>query len=128
MFKWKKEYELGIEFIDAQHKKLFSIANAAYELLHNDLILDKYDKILDIITELKEYTEFHFSSEEQFMLERGYRKFLSHKVEHQDFIAKINEIDLKEVDFQQDSSINQLLEFIYNWIVEHILVKDKQYV
>jgi len=45
MLKWKDEYSIGIELIDEQHKHIFEIGNDAYELLKNDLSLDKYSKI-----------------------------------------------------------------------------------
>jgi hemerythrin len=52
---------------------------------------------------------------------------LSHKVEHDDFVNKFNNIDLKKIDEKQDDYIVEILEFIYKWIDEHILVKDREY-
>lgn len=127
MFKWKSEYETGIEKSDEQHKKLFEIANRAYELLTNDLYLDKYDKIIHIIEELKDYTVFHFTEEEEYMLSISYKKFFSHKVEHENFIKKFNDIDYNRIDDGQNKYIMELLEFIYRWIDGHILIKDKEY-
>ncbi|QGU96374.1 bacteriohemerythrin [Clostridium bovifaecis] len=127
MFKWKSEYETGVKVLDEQHKKLFEIANRAYELLINELYIDKYNKIMEIIEELKDYTLFHFKSEEEYLLKIGYRKFLSHKIEHDSFIKKFNDIDFNHIDHNQDQYIKELLEFIYVWIDEHILVKDREY-
>jgi hemerythrin len=127
MFNWKNDYETGVELIDEQHKKLFEIANRAYQLFKNDFYIDKYDRIVQIIEELKDYTVFHFTSEEEYMLKVGYKRFLSHKVEHDDFITKFQDIDLKRIDKGQNDYILELLNFIYKWIDEHILVKDKQH-
>lgn len=127
MFKWKSEYETGVKVLDEQHKKLFEIANRAYELLINELYIDKYNKIMEIIEELKDYTLFHFKSEEEYLLKIGYRKFLSHKIEHDSFIKKFNDIDFNHIDHNQDQYIKELLEFIYVWIDEHIVVKDREY-
>ena len=60
MYEMKKKFETGINFIDEQHKRLFEIANEAYNLLHNEFKIDKYDEVMDLITDLKEYTIFHF--------------------------------------------------------------------
>lgn len=128
MFKWKDEYSTGVQTIDEQHKKLFSIANDTYELLQNDFYFDKYNKIISLIEELKDYTLFHFRTEEEYMLSIGYRKFLSHKVQHDDFIKKFKDIDLDKIDEGQNEYIEELLKFIYTWIDEHILVKDRDYV
>lgn len=126
MIEWKEEYKIGVEHIDNQHKELFVIARKAYELLKNDLVIDKYDRILEIIQELKEYTLFHFKAEEDYMQQIGYKKILSHKVEHNDFIAKINDIDFDQIDIDQEQYILDILDFVLQWIDRHILEKDKK--
>ncbi|MCY6356430.1 bacteriohemerythrin [Clostridium sp. ZS2-4] len=128
MIKWKEEYVIGVDNIDEQHKKLFEIASRAYALLKNEFCIDKYDKIVEILGELKEYTVYHFNSEEEYMTSIGYKKFLSHKVEHDEFIKKINNIDFKGIDEDQDKYLLQTLDFVVNWISGHILGRDKFYV
>ena len=54
MLQWKEEYEVGVAEIDEQHQKLIDIANRVYELMRNELALDKYDQIVEILQELKE--------------------------------------------------------------------------
>ncbi len=125
MIQWKESYRLGIDEIDDQHKKLFEIANRAYELLKNDFVTDKYDRIVSIIEELKDYTVYHFSFEENYMASINYRKLLSHKVIHDDFIAKISEVDLDNVDENQDEYLMGILDFVVEWIEQHILGTDK---
>lgn len=127
MITWKDEYLLGIEKVDEQHKELFRIATDIYELMKNQLITDKYDQILRLISELKDYTIFHFASEEEYMKSIGYRKFFSHKVEHDDFIEKINNVDLDKIDLDHEQYLLEILEFVVNWISKHILETDKAY-
>ena len=125
MLQWKEEYSIGVQLIDEQHKHLFVIGNNIYDLLENYLYEDKYDKIVMIINELREYTKYHFMTEEDYMLEIKYSKYFNQKVEHDDFIEKIEGIDLKGLDENQDKYIRDLLTFVFNWILEHILKKDK---
>ena len=125
MINWKEDYELGVTHIDEQHEKLFEIADRAYKLLTNEFVNDKYDKIISILEELKQYTVFHFKSEEDYMLSIEYKKFFSHKVEHENFINTINNIDLNKLDLNQDASVKEILEFVVNWIDAHILNEDK---
>lgn len=127
MILWRNDYLLGIDKIDKQHKELFRIAADIYELMKNQLITDKYDKILHLISELKDYTIFHFSSEEAYMQSIGYRKFFSHKVEHDDFIEKINNVDMDKVDLDHEQYLLEILDFVVNWISKHILETDKAY-
>lgn len=126
MISWREEYSIGVDEIDNQHKKLFKIAEDAYDLLKNELYIDKYDRILALLQELKDYTIFHFKTEEGYMKTTGYKKYLSHKVLHDDFIDKINNMDLDKIDVNQDKYIIEILDFILNWISEHILGSDKK--
>lgn len=125
MLKWKDEYVIGIDIIDEQHKMLFEIAQKAYELLTNDIYVDKYDRILNVIGELKDYAIYHFKCEEEYMLKIGYKRFLSQKVEHDEFIKKVNDIDFNKIDENQDAYLLSILDFIVDWTSEHILQKDK---
>ena len=128
MFLWKEEYNTGIEDIDNQHKELFRISNEAYKLLKDDFRTDKYDKLIGIISDLRDYTIYHFNYEEERMAEKKCKGFFAHKLEHEAFKAKINSIDLKSLDYRQDESISELLELVYGWITDHILNTDKGYV
>ncbi|MGC7872902.1 bacteriohemerythrin [Desulfosporosinus sp. SYSU MS00001] len=124
MLEWKEEYSIGVEQIDEQHKHLFEIGNKIYDLLENYLYVDKYDRIVAIIRELKDYTKYHFQAEEDYMIELKYPRYFSQKVEHDDFIKKIEEIDLESLDRDQDKHIREILTFVFDWVLEHILKKD----
>lgn len=125
MYEMKPEYYTGITFIDEEHKKLFEIANRAYELLMDDFIPDKYDYIMEVVDELKAYTKYHFDHEETYMSSIKYKRFLSQKVSHDDFIEKINSYDSEIIDENQRESLLELLDFLTTWLVEHIYKQDK---
>jgi hemerythrin len=125
MIKWKDEYSIGVDSVDDQHKKLFEIANRSYDLLRNQLITDKYGKIIEIIDELKNYTIYHFQAEEDYMKQIGYKKFLSQKVAHNDFLEKMDNIDVEQIDDGQNEYLIGILDFVSEWLVEHILKEDK---
>lgn len=124
MYEMKEEYKIGIDSIDEQHKKLFELTEKTYQLFKNDFALDKYDKIIHLIEELKDYTVFHFKTEEEYMESIGYKRMFTQKVEHEAFIKKLDDVDLKTIDRDQDEYIIKLLQFLNDWLVEHILEKD----
>lgn len=126
MIKWKDEYLIGVDQIDKQHQELFNITNRAYDLLDDEFVTDKYDKIINIIEELKEYTIFHFKEEEEYMLSIKYKRYFAQKVEHDEFVKKINDVNLKDIDVDQKKYLTDLLEFVIDWISSHILGSDKK--
>jgi hemerythrin len=125
MVTWKEEYSIGVMEIDEQHKKLFEIVNRIQVLLSDEFITDKYDNIIEIINELKAYTIYHFKAEEEYMLKIGYKKFFSQKVSHKDFLEKMESIDLTQIDNDQNKYLNEILYFVCDWLVTHILKEDK---
>lgn len=125
MIEWKNEYSIGIDVIDEQHQKLFEIANRIFDLLKNDLLVDKYDRIVDIIAELQEYTRYHFETEENYMQSIGYRRLLSQKASHNDFLEKMAAIDLNKIDDGQNLYLRDILDFVLDWLVQHIMKSDK---
>ena len=125
MIKWQDDFKIHVEHIDEQHKHLFEIADAIHELLILPAYIDRYDEIIHLINELKDYTKFHFAEEEKLMMELGYNKLFSHKVMHHDFIEKMENIDIYAIDENQTEWLLELLDYITNWITEHIIKTDK---
>ena len=125
MYEFKEEYKTGIDFVDAEHQRLFEIAEDAYQLQQNEFIPDKYDNIIKILEELRDYTKSHFAHEESYMKEIGYKGMFTQKVQHDAFIAKLDEMDLQSLDEDSDEAINDSLTFLTNWLVSHILNVDK---
>jgi hemerythrin len=124
MYEMKDEYYTGIELIDTQHKELFRIADEAYMLLKDEFVVDKFDDIVAIILRLKDYAIKHFSDEEAYMISIGHKKLFSHKAEHEDFLEKINDVNFADMDHNQTETLLDILEFLNDWLVHHILEKD----
>lgn len=128
MYEMKPEYYIGIELIDEEHKQLFKYADEAYELLNDEFTPDKYDKIEAILVKLRDYTEKHFSDEENYMESINYKKLFTQKIQHQEFISKLDEfIDQHKSETEdQDKQIMDILEYLTEWLVNHILHVDGQ--
>ncbi len=125
MYEFKEEYKTGIDFIDEQHKILFEIADKTYALLKNDLTIDKYDKVVELIKELQDYTSFHFNAEEEYMKSINYKRMFTQKIEHDAFIKKINDVDFSKIDEDQDEYIVSILQLLNDWLTGHIYSNDK---
>ena len=118
-------FKTGIPLIDEEHKTLFDIIGQVHATLQNELVHDKFDAIMDILDELKEYTRVHFADEENYMREISYEGLAQQEILHQNFIDKLNELDLEDVDDNQEAYLYDFLEFLQNWLVNHILKIDK---
>lgn len=126
IIKWKEDYKTGIPMVDEQHKKLFEIANRAYEILKDQFTLDKYDDIVVILEELKDYAIYHFDCEEKYMESINYEGLPTQKEQHNKFIDKVQSVDLFSVDEEQEKFLFEVLDFIVNWIGNHIIRLDKR--
>ena len=125
MYEFKEEFKTGIDQIDQEHKRLFEIADQIYELKNKEFVHDKYDEIIKILEELKEYTIFHFGHEEEYMQRIEYTGLEAQQYAHQAFVDKLNEINLDDVDENQQEYLIELVDFLLSWLVNHILKVDK---
>lgn len=128
MFIWKEEFDLGIEKIDNEHKKLFEIGNRVNELTKSFYEGDdNFDQIVVVINELSDYAVYHFKNEEVLMEKHNYPNLEEHREEHEKFVFELNEIDFEKIDDNQEEFLKKLLEKIVGWIFNHILKEDHKY-
>jgi hemerythrin len=114
------------------------LANTLKEEIVAQLSYDNYDRIVEILGELREYTVEHFKLEEQMMkgqlaaikndeeLALFWAYFRNHKKEHSNFIDKVNSILDKDIDSQQHEVSVSLTEFLMGWLVNHIMKVDME--
>ncbi len=126
MFEFTDDYRTDIDFVDDEHKKLFEIIERTYDVINNPFLADKYDSIVSIIAELKDYTELHFKDEEDYMEKIGYEGLAAQKLAHESFVERLTEIDMEEVDDSQHEYLCELIDFLLGWLKNHILKMDKK--
>lgn len=123
MYEMKSEYYTGIDFIDQEHAKLFELAQETHDLLYDSLLLDKSDKIIDLISELINYTRTHFSHEEEYQKSINYPYISQHIAQHRQFEDRLSEIDINSLseDFEeQNETVEDILDFLIDWLINHI--------
>ena len=125
-YEFTKDYHTGIDFIDEEHAKLFEIAHRAYDLLTNQFVTDKYDAIVAVLEELRDYTKYHFNHEEEYMKSINYPKRFSQLHQHTQFINKLESYNLKEIDVNQQEGLLEILDFLALWLQSHIKGMDKK--
>ena len=125
-YEFTDDYLTGIELIDKEHEHLFEIANETYDLLKNEFVTDKYDRIVALLEELKDYTKTHFAHEEEYMKNINYQYIWSEIHQHRTFEKKLDDIDLKKLDDSQQEYILEILDFLTKWLSGHIKGADRR--
>jgi len=120
---WNESYNVGINRIDTQHKKLIDILNELYESFVDQTSGQKLEIILK---ELKDYTVYHFGTEEEFLLKHNYPFLEDHIKEHKGFVERIEEFSL-ELNTGKTKLTFQLMNFLKNWLLSHICGSDQSY-
>lgn len=119
---WTNIYETSVQEIDNQHKKLVGMINTLFDSI---TVKDRQDILNKTFTELVNYTIYHFNFEEDMMLKSGYRAFQNHKNEHSCFVEKVNYYAAK-LDINDNKELLEVINFLKDWLLKHILVVDKQ--
>lgn len=114
----------GVKSIDAQHQKFFSLLN---ELRMYNRNKEDNLTILDIIEELKNYSQYHFDMEKRIMERSGFPNMDTHIKQHNLFVDKINEFKTS-YNYQSAALSDQMLDFLQKWFLVHIPEWDAQYI
>lgn len=125
-FAFTDEYRTGIEIVDEEHEELFHIIKRANDLITEELLHDKYDEIMSVLDELRNYTIKHFADEEEYMASINYNGLDAQKKTHEMFVDKLNDINLDDLDDNQQQYLIELVDFLLMWLVNHILKMDKK--
>ncbi len=121
---WSEKLKIGIKEIDEQHQMLFKIANTVFDMIGQN---PTKDQLAEVIGQLLDYTVYHFSTEEKYFGEFKYDKSEEHTAYHNSFETKVLELQNKYPDNNLELAI-EIADFLENWLVEHIMHSDKEYV
>ncbi len=126
-FDWSSSYETGIPEIDDQHKQLFAIGRNIEQmaLRGGESVSDK--EILDLVMSLRDYTGFHFYSEEKLMDEIHYENSVQHKKHHAQMLYFVSHYDIKKFRNNFDATVKEIMDIIKDQILHHILGDDMQF-
>jgi len=120
---WKDQYSVGIERLDADHKRLLNLINrlqmAADYYTGPGFVEESLDEVVD-------YTKNHFAREEELMEKYDYPDLEEHKRQHRKMVEKIDTL-MEQFQQDPDRTIQELVQFLKQWLVNHINGTDQQY-
>jgi hemerythrin len=123
VIEWNENYSVRIDEVDKQHKKLIALLN---ELADAMTVGKGRDVVGTVLTELVNYTVYHFSTEERLFEQYGYPAAQEHKRQHEDLTEQAKKL---KADFDDGNWMITIdvLKFLSAWLNDHILGQDKKY-
>ncbi len=116
---WKPCYCIGDHKIDNQHRRLVSLLNFLYDRIQEACS----KKLIDIILmELVRYAEEHFRDEEALMERIRFPELSHHRRAHEKLLYEV--FKFKEKFDSGLASKMDLLHFLHDWLITHIIDED----
>ncbi len=121
---WGDEFSVGIEELDADHKKLLALLNDLKKAMDAG---DAHDALGRVLAGLKLYMSFHFAHEEELFRQLEYPDYEAHCREHQAFADAVEELHRDFRVRASDALPRQAFDFLKNWLYEHSLGADRAF-
>ena len=107
---WNRWYEINVDFIDKEHKQLFSTINKLLTISENE---EKSEwACREGVKYLKNHTIEHFAHEEEYMRSINYGEYEIHKRLHDNFqfnTLPALEEELEDSNYSEDSVRHSVL-------------------
>ncbi len=118
---WKDSLSVGIRNIDEQHRQLVDMVNELHDEAETS---GRHCPAPELVARLKAYAAEHFHIEEGYMQAFAYPDFEAHRLEHEGFLSAIHGFEAACTAGQADP--REVLEFLKQWLVQHITDVDVQ--
>lgn len=122
---WNDYLKTGIDIVDQQHRGLVDLANeTAAKLSSGDGLSG--DEMRTLLGFLTDYAATHFSTEEALMALSGIDEehVVHHRQSHANFLLQVN--GMVDELAAGDLTGNQLMDFLGNWLIYHMLGEDQR--
>ena len=121
---WKDSFIVGVDEIDEQHKRLLKLIN-----LLDDNIKSGCDRniVYVIISEMREYTKYHFQTEERLIgqYKNDYQDYQAHLKEHSNFVNMTMDFFISYTSKDEKHLASEILNYLVKWFAEHSTGMDK---
>lgn len=120
---WSEEWSVGVHVLDEEHKRIIDVINEL-ELI---IPCKNTDERLTIcMSKIAHYISKHFYHEEHILQANNYPDLKDHLIQHIYFKRAI--ADFHMMLLEQERMVGfELLRFLRDWFVDHILREDKAY-
>jgi len=123
LYFWDDSFSIHVARMDDHHKRLFEIADAITEHLHNSSERESLSSAFDALVD---YTRYHFEAEERLMVLCSYPHADEHSKRHEELIQQVVEYKEQALGGDLPGKVS-FLKFMDRWMIRHILTDDRQY-
>lgn len=126
IFQFTDDCIIGNAQIDEEHRHLFEIMNKGIGIADNGYAGDQYAAIKELLDELDDYAEQHFTHEENYMEQILDPELILQRNQHMIFRDKIREWSFTDIDDygEQQRVLRELMEYLARWLYHHIISSD----
>ncbi len=122
---WKDEYNIGVDIIDREHRRLFKIINKLFRFT-DDKNKSRW-ACQEGIKFFKDHAVKHFTEEEEYMASINYERLGVHMHIHSEFRERTLpalEEELEQTDYCPNA-VEHFLGVCAGWLVGHTLMEDR---
>lgn len=123
IIEWDPSFSVGIERLDEQHKRIIGMING---LASESRATGRSMIITEMLIRLTSFANDHFRAEEDLLEKHGYPDLGRQKEAHSAFCNRLMTF-FGEPSHPSESVPKELLRFLHDWWVGHILETDMAY-
>jgi hemerythrin-like metal-binding protein len=119
---WQSDFETGNEYVDSQHRYFVALINRVginFRQADDAAYKEK------LISELRKYADFHFTSEENIATSCNLPGVSSH---HQRHLELLEEFNHNAEDLNKGlKTADEFLGFLEDWFIGHTIYEDQKF-
>lgn len=121
--KWYDFLEIGVDFIDNDHRELLDIMLEVKEAINDG----NNKKCVQLLTSLLEHAREHFSREEEFLEKVKYPKLERHKLYHEKLLLKADTTKRMCERIETKHDLIECFDMMATFLIDDILRGDIEF-
>jgi hemerythrin-like metal-binding protein len=123
-FTWIEKMSVGVELLDADHKKLIGLLNDLHDGIAAGRGTERLERVLD---GLVDYVGTHFTHEEDYFTQTGYTGAAEHILEHRALTKLVKDVQERYNQGKFEALSLNTMNFLKDWLTDHLQGSDTNY-
>lgn len=114
---WNARYELGIEVLDTQHRRLFDLIREVQVVADEE---GSGPTFFSALQEFLDFAQFHFETEEKLMEEHDFSTAGLHRQAHDRLLQDLRDFSRRVSQGRASAARGAAGDFLRKWLTEHV--------